>query len=45
MVLTETGLEDVDLIRLAKDRDLWLVLVNTAMNFRIPQKAINFLTD
>jgi hypothetical protein len=30
------GYEDVKLIHLAQDRDQWMVLVNTALNFRVP---------
>jgi hypothetical protein len=33
--LTETGWGGVDRINLAQDRDRWLVLVNTVMNFRV----------
>jgi hypothetical protein len=33
MDLSEIGLEDVDLINLAQDRNRWLALVNTVMNF------------
>lgn len=30
---------------LAQDSDLWLVLVNVAMNFRVAQKVRSFLTS
>jgi hypothetical protein len=36
MDLRETGWDGVDWIHLAQDRDQWRVLVNTAMNFRVP---------
>jgi hypothetical protein len=42
--LTETGLEVVDWIHLAKDTDQRCDLVNTVMNLRVPYKAGNFLT-
>jgi len=36
--------EGVDWMHLAQNRDQWQALVNTVMNFRVPQKAENFLT-
>jgi hypothetical protein len=33
--LQEEGYGDMDWIELAKDRDWWLVLVNTVMNLRV----------
>jgi hypothetical protein len=36
MDLKETGWEGVDCIRMAQDKDQWLAVVNTVMNFRIP---------
>jgi hypothetical protein len=32
----ETGLEDVDYIHLAQNREQWRALVNTVMNHRVP---------
>jgi hypothetical protein len=32
----EIGCEDVDWLHVAQDRDQWQVLVNTAMNLRVP---------
>jgi hypothetical protein len=34
--LRETGLEGVDWIHLAQDRDKWQVLMNTVVNLRFP---------
>jgi hypothetical protein len=36
MDLREIGWDDIDWIGLAQDRDQWKVLVNTAMNLRVP---------
>jgi hypothetical protein len=36
MDLRETGLGDVDWIRLALDRDLWWAVVSAVMNLRVP---------
>jgi hypothetical protein len=35
MDLRETGLEDVDWIRMAQDRDWWRAVVNAVMNLRV----------
>jgi hypothetical protein len=37
------GYEYMEGINMAKDREQWRDLVNTAMNFRVPQKAGKFL--
>jgi hypothetical protein len=39
MHLGEIGWEGVDWIHMAQERDLWRVLVNTIMNFRVPEKG------
>jgi hypothetical protein len=36
MDLREIGLDGVDWIELAQDRDQWRALVNTVMNLRVP---------
>jgi hypothetical protein len=36
MVLREIGLDGMDWIDLAQDRDQWRALVNTIMNLRVP---------
>jgi hypothetical protein len=45
MNLTEIGLEGVDWIHLAQDRDQWRTLVNMIMNLMVLQKPGNFLTS
>jgi hypothetical protein len=37
--LRETGLDGMDWIDLAQDRDQWKTLVNTVMNLRVPYNA------
>jgi len=36
MDLSKIGWEVVDWIHLTQDRDQWLVLANTVMNFQVP---------
>jgi hypothetical protein len=36
MDLREIGIDDVDWINLAQDKDRWLAIVNTVMNLRVP---------
>jgi hypothetical protein len=36
MDLEETGLDDMDWIDMAQDRDQWRALVSTVMNLRVP---------
>jgi hypothetical protein len=45
MELKKIGLEDVDWIQLAQDRDRWWALVDTVMNLRAPLEAGNFFTN
>jgi hypothetical protein len=43
--LRETEWEGVDWINLAQDRNQWQALVDTVINFWVPQKTRNFLTS
>jgi len=45
MVVKEIGYEDVGLIHAAKNSELWLALMNMAMNYQVPQKVGNFLNS
>jgi hypothetical protein len=45
MDLKEIGWGDMDWIDLAQDRDQWRALVNTIMNFRVPQNFGKFLSS
>jgi hypothetical protein len=40
-----SGMEGMDLIDLAEDKDKWRVLVNAVMNLRVPSNAGNFLNS
>jgi hypothetical protein len=44
MNLRETGWGGMDWIGLAQDRDQWMALVNTVMNFRLPINVEKFLS-
>jgi hypothetical protein len=45
MDLGEVGWDSVHWFHLAKDRDQWQALVNTVMNYWVPQKVGTFLTE
>jgi hypothetical protein len=45
MYLGEIGLEGVDWMNVAQDRDQWRDLVNMVMNLLVPRKAGNFLAS
>jgi hypothetical protein len=45
MDLIETGWGGVDWIDLAQDRDQWRSLMNTVVNFRVPQNARKFFSS
>jgi len=45
MDFQEVGYGGMDWIKLARDRDRCLVLVNAVMNLRVPYNARNFLTS
>jgi hypothetical protein len=42
MDFREIGWRGMNWIALAQDRDLWLALVNTVMNLRVPRNAGKF---
>jgi hypothetical protein len=45
MDLREKGWSGVDWIVLAQDKDYWRAVVNTAMNFRVPQNFGKFISS
>jgi hypothetical protein len=45
MDLREIGLDGMDWIDLAQDRDLWRAVVNMVMNRRVPKNAGNSLSS
>jgi hypothetical protein len=45
MDFNDIGLEGVEWIRLAQDRDQLWTFVNAVMNFRVTKKAGNFLSS
>jgi hypothetical protein len=40
-----SGMESMDWIDLAQERDRWRALLNAIMNLRVPQNVGNFLTS
>jgi hypothetical protein len=45
MDLYDKGLEVVDWNHLTEGNDQWQVLVKVAMNFRVPQNIVKFLSS
>jgi hypothetical protein len=45
MYLSEIVWEGVDWMNVSQGRDQWWAVVNTVINFRVPQKAGNLLTS
>jgi hypothetical protein len=45
MDLKETGLDGLDRIGVAQNRDMWRALLNAVMKSRIPCNAGNFLSS
>jgi hypothetical protein len=44
-ILREIGLDCMDWIDLARDRDQWRALVNTVMKLWVPYNAVKFLSS
>jgi hypothetical protein len=45
MVIGEIGWSGMDWTGLARDRDQWRAVVNTVMNFRVPQNVGKFMSS
>jgi hypothetical protein len=45
MDLEETGNDGMNWVHVARDRDQWRILVNIAIDLRVPYKERSFLTS